>query len=229
MSSTSSSTLDTNFTKDSYIPVFDVNPSSYQEWRKRISIYHLKMKLQKRSVETVLNPIGSLQGTAWKLVESFDVTKIDEQESFDDVSFFFPPHLFTAMGLSSILDAASKYDARVRMPQDFDAHFNFSRRRGSTLLHFVTEHDEMLRKLAKHGVKFPDQMQGWILLRRANLTREQHQFVLSQVPKLEKLRVQEALFVILGPDYKPAVRQDRTQHRFPGKPFPAWKGPCCSG
>ena len=59
-----------------------------------------------------------------------------------------------------------------------------------------------MRKLAEHGVKLPDQMQGWILLRRANLTKEQHQLVLSQAPKLEKLRVQEALFVILGQDYK---------------------------
>ena len=148
----------------------------------------MKMKLQKRSVEAVLNLIGSLQGTAWKLVESFDVTKIDEEKSFDDVI--------------SILDAAFKYDARVRMPQDFDAYFNLSRRPGTTLLNFVTEHDEKLRKLAEHGVKLPDQMQGWILLRRANLTKEQHQLVLSQAPKLEKLRVQEALFVILGQDYK---------------------------
>jgi hypothetical protein len=163
------------------------------------------MKLQKRSVEAVLNLIGSLQGTAWKLVESFDVTKIDEEKSFDDVI--------------SILDAAFKYDARVRMPQDFDAYFNLSRRPGTTLLNFVTEHDEKLRKLAEHGVKLPDQMQGWILLRRANLTKEQHQLVLSQAPKLEKLRVQEALFVILGQDYKQAVSQDRPQHRFPGKSF----------
>ena len=139
MASTSSSTLDTNFTKDSYIPVFDGNPSSYQEWRKRISIYHLKMKLQKRSVEAVLNLIGSLQGTAWKLVENFDVTKIDQEKSFDDVI--------------SILDAAFKYDARVRMPQDFDAYVNLSRRPGTTLLNFVTEHDEKLRKLAEHGVR----------------------------------------------------------------------------
>ena len=163
------------------------------------------MKLQKRSVEAVLNLIGSLQGTAWKLVESFDVTKIDEEKSFDDVI--------------SILDAAFRYDARVRMPQDFDAYFNLSRRPGTTLLNFVTEHDEKLRKLAEHGVKLPDQMQGWILLRRANLTKEQRQLVLSQAPKLEKLRVQEALFVILGQDYKQAVSQDRPQHRFPGKPF----------
>jgi len=86
------------------------------------------MKLQKRSVEAVLNLIGSLQGTAWKFVESFDVTKIDEEKSFDNVI--------------SILDAAFKYDARVRMPQDFDAYFNMSRRPGTTLLNFVTEHEE---------------------------------------------------------------------------------------
>ena len=43
------------------------------------------MKLQKRSVEAVLNLIGSLQGTAWKLVESYDVTKIDEERPFDEV------------------------------------------------------------------------------------------------------------------------------------------------
>ena len=43
------------------------------------------MKLQKRSVEAVLSLIGSLQGTAWKLVEIYDVTKIDEERSFDEV------------------------------------------------------------------------------------------------------------------------------------------------
>ena len=114
--------------------MFDGNPSSHQEWRKRISIYHLKMKLQKRSVEAVLNLTGSLQGTAWKLVESYNVT--------------------------AILDAAFKYDARVCMPQDFGPYFNLSRRPGTTLLNFVTEHDEKLRKLAEHGVKLPDHMHG---------------------------------------------------------------------
>ena len=76
--------------------MFDGSPSSYQEWRKRIHIYHLKMKLQKRAVESVLNIIGSLQGTAWKLVESFDVTKIDEASSFDAVI--------------ALLDGAFQYD-----------------------------------------------------------------------------------------------------------------------
>ena len=71
--------------KDSYIPVFDGQPSSYQEWRKRIGIYHLKMKLQKRTAESILNIIGSLQGTAWKLVEGFDLDKIDKEGTFDDL------------------------------------------------------------------------------------------------------------------------------------------------
>ena len=80
--------LDSNFTKDSFIPMCDGSPSSYQEWRKRIHIYHLKMKLQKRAGESVLNIIGSLQGTSWKLVESFDVTKLGESMSFDSVIAF---------------------------------------------------------------------------------------------------------------------------------------------
>ena len=108
--------------------MFDGSPSSYQEWRKRIHIYHLQMKLQKRAVESVLNIIGSLQGTAWKLVESFDVTKIDEASSFDAVI--------------ALLDGAFQYDNRVRMPQDFDNYFNLTRKPGTSLLSYCTEHDE---------------------------------------------------------------------------------------
>ena len=191
--------LETNYTKDSYIPIFDGNPSSYQEWRKRIHIYHLKMKLQKRAIESVLNIIGSMQGTAWKLLESFDVTKLDEEKSFDMVI--------------EVLDSAFQYDARVRLPVDFDNYFGLSRKPGTTLLSYVTDHDEKYRKVNEHGVKLPDQLQGWLLLRRANITKEQYQLVLSQAPKLEKLRVQEALFVILGQDYKAAVTHDRHDRR----------------
>ena len=153
------------------------------------------MKLQKRTAESVLNLIGSLQGSAWKLVEGFDLTKVEDDQSFEKVI--------------STLDTAFQYDARVRMPQDFDAYFNLSRRPGTSLLSFVTEHDEKLRKITEHGIKLPDQVQGWLLLRRANLTKEQNQLVLTQAPKLEKLRVQEALFVILGQDYKSAVSHER--------------------
>ena len=169
------------------------------------------MKIQKRATESVLNLIGSLQGNAWKLVEGYDLTKVEDDQAFDKVI--------------SMLDTAFQYDTRVRMPQDFDAYFNLSRRPGTSLLSFVTEHDEKLRKITEHGIKLPDQVQGWLLLRRANLTKEQNQLVLTQAPKLEKLRVQEALFVILGQDYKSAVSHDRrpfANNRFQrGKAFAA--------
>ena len=108
----------------------------------------------------------------------------------------------------ALLDGAFQYDNRVRMPQDFDNYFNLTRKPGTSLLSYCTEHDEKYRKVAEHGVKLPDQIQGWLLLRRANLTKEQYQLVLSQAPKLEKLRVQEALFIILGQDHRSAVNRD---------------------
>ena len=199
--STAAGSLETNFTKDSYIPIFDGHPTSYQEWRKRIYIYH------QRAIESVLNIIGSMQGTTWKLLESFDVTKLDEEKSFDMVI--------------EVLDSAFQYDARVRLPVDFDNYFGISRKPGTTLLSYVTDHDEKYRKVNEHGVKLPDQLQGWPLLRRANITKEQYQLVLSQAPKLEKLRVQEALFVILGQDHKAAVTHDRHDRRpqLPGRFF----------
>ena len=159
------------------------NPSSHQEWRKRINIYHLKMKLQKRTIESVLNLIGSIQGTAWKLVEGFDMTKLSEEKSFDEVIALL-----------------------VRMPQGFDAYFNLSRKPGTSLLSYVTEHDEKLRKIVEHGIKLPDQVQGWLLLRRANLTKEQNQLVLTQGSKLEKLK-------------EHAVHHDRPQYRVGQRPF----------
>jgi nitrate/nitrite-specific signal transduction histidine kinase len=136
-------------TNDSFIALFDGQPQSYQEWRKRINIYHLKMKLQKRSAESILNIIGSLQGTAWRLVENCNLAKIDGDSAFDD--------------LMKTLDKAFQYDARVRLPQDFDGYFShLSRKPGETLLSFITNHDEKLRKIEEHGIKIPDEVPGWL-------------------------------------------------------------------
>ena len=47
---------------------------------------------------------------------------------------------------------------------------------------------------------------------KANVTREQRQRVVTQAPKLEKLRVQESLYLILGQGHKAAVSlHDRPQ------------------
>ena len=56
-------------TRGSYIPLFDGTLSGYKEWRKRVLIYHKKMCLSKRQGEAILNLLGSLSGTAWRLCE----------------------------------------------------------------------------------------------------------------------------------------------------------------
>lgn len=131
------------------------------------------MKLKKRV----------LAGQCMEVGKEFDLTKVEDDQAFDKAI--------------SMLDTAFQYDIRFRMPQDFDAHFNLSRRPGTSLFSFVT----------------------------ANLTKEQNQLVFTQAPKLEKLRVQEALFVILGQEYKSAVSHDQrlfANNRFqPGKAFAA--------
>ena len=104
------------------------------------------------------------------------------------------------------------------LPQDFDGYFShLSRKPGETLLSFVTEHDEKLRKIEEHGIKIPSEIQRWLLLKKANITREQRQLVVAQAPMLEKLRVQEALYLILGQDHKAATSLDRDRRQGLGR------------
>ena len=66
--------------------------------------------------------------------------------------------------------------------------------------------------MEKHSVTLPDAVQGWHLLRKANLTKEQCQLVTLRAPQLERKKVVEALYLILGQDY-------RATHGAHGKPF----------
>jgi len=43
------------------------------------------MVLGKRRGEAILNIIGSLTGTAWRLVEDFDVSKAEDESSFAEL------------------------------------------------------------------------------------------------------------------------------------------------
>ena len=187
-SSTSSAALDQQSTRDSYIPVFDGTPANYKEWRKRIIIY-AKMELMNRKGECVLNLLGSLQGTAWKLVEDFDIEAASGATALKDIL--------------SLLDAAFQYDSKVEMPSDFAAYFEGQgRRSGQSLLQFVTDHDDRLRRVEKHGVKLPAEVQGWHLLSKSNISKEQKQMVMTQANSLERTKIQQALYSILGQDYK---------------------------
>ena len=69
---------------------------------------------------------------------------------------------------------------------------------------FVADHEEAYRKLQQHKVQLPSSVQGWHLLRRASLTREQRRMITLKAPSLEKQAVIEAmyLYLILGQDYR---------------------------
>ena len=92
----------------------------------------------------------------------------------------------------------------------------FQRRAGQTLLAYCTEHDELLKRLDRHKVTLPTKVQGWLLLRRAGLSKEQRQLVTTQAQDLEKRKVQETLYLLFGQDYKEMSGRptdDRRWHR----------------
>ena len=174
--------------KDSFIPLFNGEPSEYKEWRKRILIYHKKMQLTKRGGESILNLIGSLQGAAWRLLEDFNLDEAEKPDAMDRIL--------------KVLDSHFEYDQRVQLPSDFDGYFSLHRRQNQTLLSYVSDHTEQYRKLEKHKMSLPSAVQGWHLLRQSGLSREQRQLITLKAPQREVSKVIEAMYLILGQDYK---------------------------
>ena len=126
---------------------------------------------------------------AWKLVEDFDLESVSGDTALKDIL--------------ALLDAAFQYDSKVEMPADFAAYFESQgRRSGQSLLQFITDHDDRLRRVEKHGVKLPAEVQGWHLLAKSNISKEQKQMVMTQANSLERTKIQQALYSILGQDYK---------------------------
>ena len=59
-----------------------------------------------------------------------------------------------------------------------------------------------LREVEKHGIKIPENVSGWLLLRRSGLTTEQKQLIQSRCGDLKDYEVEQALYYLLGQDYK---------------------------
>lgn len=110
-------------------------------------------------------------GSCMVSMEDFDVTTAKKEGTFEQIL--------------KVLDQHFEYDSRVQHPADFDAYFGLSRKSGQSLIEFVTLHDEHLKRLSKHGVGLPNSVQGWHLLRRCNLTKEQKQLITLRAPQLE--------------------------------------------
>ena len=194
--------------RDSYVPLFSGQPADYKEWRQRIHLYHRKMAISKRSNESVLNIVGSFTGVTWRLFQEWSIEELEKEDAFTR--------------LITTLDANFAYDSRVQLPSDFENYFNLLQRpAGQTLLLYVTDHEEAYRKLQQHKVELPSQVQGWHLLRRASLSREQRQMITLRAPSLEKNEVIEAMYLILGQDFKGGGWNTERNRRFGFSP--QWK------
>ena len=69
--------------RDSNIPAFNGTLSEYRAYRRRIKLYMGKMKLLKREAEGIVNMLSALSGTAWKLMESYDLSDAEKPDAPD--------------------------------------------------------------------------------------------------------------------------------------------------
>ena len=200
----------TDITKDNFIPLFNNRIADYKEWRLRIGLYHRKMVLQNKKKEATINLLTSLSGLAWRQVEHAADKLVDEDDGFNRVL--------------QMLDACFKYNEKVEMPRAFEKFFySLHRRPDQTLLSYTTEHREHLREIEKFQVKIPTAVSGWLLLRRAGLTMEQRQMVQTNVgSSMEEVKIEEAMFLLFGQDYRKASHEP--SRGFRGRGVPRWNG-----
>ena len=150
--------------KDNFVPRFENTTVGYTEWRRRVKLYARKLELQGRKNEVALNVLSVLEGPSWTQCEDLDIQELEKENGLEI--------------LLKRLDRQWAYDSKVEMPTHFDAFFfKMRRKKDQSILEYTTEFHQTLRQVAKHKVDLPEEVTGWLMLKRAGLTREQEQLV----------------------------------------------------
>ena len=69
-----------------------------------------------------------------------------------------------------ILDAAFQHDSRTELPSEFENFFQkFSRGAREPLLDYLTRFATAHHRIRAHGIELPENVVGWMLIRRANV------------------------------------------------------------
>ena len=71
--------------RDSFVPLFNGQPSEYREWRQRVQLYYKKMTLAKKGSEGVLNIVGSFKGVVWRLFEDWSLERFEKDDAFESM------------------------------------------------------------------------------------------------------------------------------------------------
>ena len=178
---------------DAHVPIFDNQQKSYKEFKKRCDLYRKKMELANRTAETIYNIVTLMTGKAWDVVEDISVEELQRENAYDMVF--------------RRLDSVFRYDALTELPEDFEHFFmRLQRKQGQTLQDYQAEYMRAERRLRQtHEVNLPEKVRAWWYLRRAGISREQRQLVLSNIgtERLNLEAVEKAMSFILGQDSKP--------------------------
>ena len=115
------------------------------------------------------------------------------------------------------LDAVFKYDAITELPQDFENFFiQMQRKRNETMQEYTANFERQLRRLAAHEVQLPEKVIGWYYLRRAGLSQQQRQLIMSTITTstLSLDSVRKAVNFVIGQDQTPEGASGSRDHRF---------------
>ena len=158
-SSPTSPTETSPYVKDSFVPRFDNTISGYKEWRKRVQLYARRLELQGRSKEVAMNVLAVLEGSSWTQCEDIDLKELEAENGLDV--------------LLRRLDSKWKYDERVELGSIFDTFFfKVQRKPNQSLLDYVTDFHQALCDVQRLKVDLPEEITGWLILRRAALTKD---------------------------------------------------------
>ena len=196
---------------DRGVPTFSGTITEFREYRKRADIYLLKNKIMSKTDQEIgLSLMSGLTGAAWDVVEHIDVLSYTPTKDKD-----FEGEAGLVAKIFKELDAAFRYDKRTELPNAFeDFFFKGGRRPRESLLEYFTRVQKITRNVKEHGIEMPDEVQGWLLLRRAGLKREDRLMIMSRIGDMKLATVTQALTFTYGQDSTPDVR---TGHKGSGK------------
>ena len=137
-----------------------------------------------------MNVLAILEGSSWTQCEDIDLQELEGENGLDV--------------LLARLDKQWQYDDRVETSNIFDNFFfKVQRKTGQTLMEYVTEFHQALREVSRLKVSLPDEITGWLLLRRAALTKDQQHLVQTQVGRNLTLKnVEQSMYQVFGQDYR---------------------------
>ena len=85
------------------------------------------------------------------------------------------------------------------MPEAFERFFfKVMRKPGQSLLEFCTDFNQALRELLKFKIDLPQEVSGWLMLRRAALIREQQVMVQTHIGTKLTLSTVEVLLGVIN-------------------------------